>query len=186
MSPQSRHTPRGRSTYPLASVRCVGGCDEGHDPRGGRVRPSMRHEVSIEVRAGPVISGYIASEPTNSAVDATSRDPKRTASTAPSRASVSLLDAAPSSRVRWLVREYPPGVELAEQRGDVQVRAYPRRVPHLQVEPTTVEGSGEVEFPVEEALLLSDLVAQRLSQGVRIPTRLLDVRRRRPRRTSSR
>src|SRR5699024_5786998 len=61
--------------------------------------------------------------------------------------------------VRGLVGEYPPWVELAQERGDVERRPHPRRVPDLQVEAAEVEGCGEVELPVEEPLLPGDLGA---------------------------
>ena len=57
------------------------------------------------------------------------------------------------------MRKRPPHIEFRQQRFDVPTRPHPRRVAHLQVKTTTTKDSGEVEFPVEEAVLLGNLLS---------------------------
>src|SRR5699024_9611945 len=56
--------------------------------------------------------------------------------------------------------ELEPRIPLGQERIDVGPGPHPRRVPDLQVETTTLGKHGsEEQFPVKEALLVSDLLA---------------------------
>ena len=56
--------------------------------------------------------------------------------------------------------ELPPRVALGEQGVGVGTGPHPRRVPHLQVEPAAGEHGCEGQLPVEEPLLVGELLAR--------------------------
>src|SRR5699024_8071279 len=58
--------------------------------------------------------------------------------------------------LRWFVRQLPPGIAFGEKRFDVAAGTHPRRVSELESEAIAFKDCGEVELPVEEALLLGN------------------------------
>src|SRR5699024_4970919 len=58
--------------------------------------------------------------------------------------------------LRRLVRQLPPGIAFCKKSFDVPTGTHPRRVSELKVEPAVGKDRGEVEIPVEEALLFGD------------------------------
>src|SRR5699024_4982510 len=53
-------------------------------------------------------------------------------------------------------RQLPPGIAFGEKRFDVPAGTHPRRVSELEIEAIAFKDCGEVELPVEEALLLGN------------------------------
>ena len=58
--------------------------------------------------------------------------------------------------LRRLVCQLPPGIAFCKKSFDVPTGTHPRRVSELKVEPSSFEHRGEVEIPMEEALLFGD------------------------------
>ena len=57
------------------------------------------------------------------------------------------------------MRQLPPGVTFCKQRIHIDGWPHPRRVSELQVETAAIEHRRKIKVPVEEALLLRNLLS---------------------------
>src|SRR5699024_4612101 len=74
-------------------------------------------------------------------------------------------------RFGWFECQLPPGIALGQQRIHIDDRPHPRRVSELEVEAAALKHCGEVEIPVEEALLFGDPLCH-LQPGMCLENRL--------------